>query len=142
VGEEVNPSAYIVNLADCMLVLACGFMVSMIAYWSIDINAVTELDAEEFEQVDPAVVPEDITSEGSSYIEAGIVYMDPSTGDLYMVKGEEGILPGTGSSSRGGSSAGNSQAAASGSTGNAGSSSSSSSTQTQDIVNARASGAD
>ena len=37
VGEDVNPSAYIVNLADCMLVLACGFMVALISYWNIDV---------------------------------------------------------------------------------------------------------
>ena len=86
-AEDINPSAYIVNLADCMLVLACGFMVAMITYWNLDISSTTELDNTELEEVDPSVIDEDeIGSGGTSYIERGTVYQDPSTGKLYMVE--------------------------------------------------------
>ena len=87
VGEDINPSAYIVNLADCMLVLACGFLVALISLFNLDLGPVTtEVDSEEMEQVDPETLEEDITEgSGSYYIEAGKVYRDPNTGVLYMV---------------------------------------------------------
>lgn len=87
-SEDVNPSAYIVNLADCMLVLACGFMVAMISFWNIDLVNVEQLQADQLEQVNPETLPEDMQSGGSYYVEAGTVYMDPNTGDLWMVTEE------------------------------------------------------
>ena len=94
VGEDVNPSAYIVNLADCMLVLACGFLVALISFYNIDVMPATELTEDELEQVEPEEMPEDLLAGGGSYfVEAGTVYRDPSTGVLYMVeqvKAEEG----------------------------------------------------
>ncbi len=86
-GEDVNPSAYIVNLADCMLVLACGFMVAMMTNWNIDID-VTKYDEEDMQKIDASVQPEDLTETGSGYVEAGKVYMDPETGSYYIIKSE------------------------------------------------------
>ena len=85
-SEDVNPSAYIVNLADCMLVLACGFMVAMIVHWNIDITNVEQLENESLEEVDPETILEEIQAGGSYYIEAGTVYQDPNTGQLWMVR--------------------------------------------------------
>ena len=93
-AEDVNPSAYIVNLADCMLVLACGFMVAMMVYWNIDVGNIEELKKESLEEVNPESIIENLQSGGSYYIEAGTVYQDPNTGELWMVRitdeGEEG----------------------------------------------------
>ena len=87
VGEDVNPSAYIVNLADCMLVLACGFLVALISFYNIDVMPATELTEDELEQVEPEEMPEELLAGGGSYfVEAGKVYRDPSTGVLYMVE--------------------------------------------------------
>ena len=87
VGEDVNPSAYIVNLADCMLVLACGFLVALISFYNIDVMPATELTEEDLEQVELEEMPEDLLAGGGSYfVEAGTVYRDPSTGVLYMVE--------------------------------------------------------
>lgn len=98
VGEDVNPSAYIVNLADCMLVLACGFLVALISFYNIDVMPATELTEDELEQVEPEEMPEDLLAGGGSYfVEAGTVYRDPSTGVLYMVeqvKADEGANEG------------------------------------------------
>jgi hypothetical protein len=130
IGEDVNPSAYIVNLADCMLVLACGVIVALVSYWSIDLSAVTELQKTEMTEVDPSALPEDLVNGGAYYIEAGTVYMDPGTGALYMVENN-------GTSTGGqnpGSSAGASPSGTAG-TGTAGASDAS-------IANARALGAD
>ena len=86
IGEDVNPSAYIVNLADCMLVLACGFLVAMISFWQIDLGPrVEELDSEQLQEVEPEEMNEEIFEGGSYYIEAGKVYLDPNTGQYYIV---------------------------------------------------------
>ena len=91
VGEDINPSAYIVNLADCMLVLACGFLVALISFYNIDVMPATELTEDELEQVEPEQMPEDLLAGGGSYfVEAGKVYRDPSTGVLYMVEQVQG----------------------------------------------------
>jgi len=89
-GEDVNPSAYIVNLADCMLVLACGVIVALVAYFDVDLTGVRELKDDDMKPVDPETMPEDIGEGGTYYVEAGTVYMDPATGQLYMVEEVEG----------------------------------------------------
>lgn len=161
VGEDVNPSAYIVNLADCMLVLACGFMVALISYWNIDVTPAQELDGEQLEEVDPETMPEDVTEGGSYYIEAGKVYQDPNTGQLYMVQETDGDAEGAtasggaGAGAEGGSSvsadgsssdssaASNSGAGeTSGNSVSGGSASSAGSGSEDAIRNARAAGAD
>ena len=88
-GEDINPSAYIVNLADCMLVFACGLMVALVSAWSINLGATTKLEPEDIEEVDPLEMPSDFEDSGSYYIEAGKVYRDPNTGVLYMVTEEK-----------------------------------------------------
>lgn len=86
VGEDVNPSAYIVNLADCMLVLACGFLVAVISAFDMDLGNLEQVDATQMEEVDQeAVTPEQIEN-GGGYVAAGTVYMDPKTGVTYWVK--------------------------------------------------------
>ena len=112
VGEDINPSAYIVNLADCMLVLACGFLVALISFYNIDVMPATELTEDELEQVEPEEMPEDLLAGGGSYfVEAGTVYRDPSTGVLYMVEqvdadGGEEAAEGAGETASAGQSSG------------------------------------
>lgn len=115
-GEDVNPSAYIVNMVDCMLVLACGFLVMLMMHWNIATTSVDELDESSMEEVDPQDMPEDVTAGGSYYIDAGKVYQDPNTGQLYLVQenGEgDGASGASGSASASGASAGDGAAAGS-----------------------------
>lgn len=128
-GEDVNPSAYIVNMVDCMLVLACGFLVMLMLHWNIATTSVDELDESSMEEVDPQNMPEDVTSGGSYYIDAGKVYQDPNTGQLYLVQ-ENGDGDGAASGSASGQASGGGSLAA----GSAGSS--------EAAKNARANGAD
>lgn len=131
-GEDVNPSAYIVNMVDCMLVLACGFLVMLMLHWNIATTTVDEVDESSMEEVDPEQMPEDVTSGGSYYIDAGKVYQDPNTGKLYLVQengaaegsegasGESGASAGAGASASAGSSASVGGAAAGGSSASSG----------------------
>lgn len=137
-GEDVNPSAYIVNMVDCMLVLACGFLVMLMLHWNIATTTVDEVDESSMEEVDPEQMPEDVTSGGSYYIDAGKVYQDPNTGKLYLVQengaaeGSEGASASSGSSASAGSAQSASGAASGGSSASSG----------EAVKNARANGAD
>ncbi len=147
VGEDVNPSAYIVNLADCMLVLACGFMVALISYWNIDVTPAQKLDSEELAAVDPQTLPADVQEGGSYYIEAGKVYQDPNTGQLYMVQSaDEGSSSVSGAAGTGGSATTSSAGTVSASTTSGAltgsGSATSSGTSNEAIIASRASGGD
>ena len=80
-----NPMEGVANLADCMLVLACGLMLSLIVSWNLDL-AVDEPLADT-----SLTAVEDLESTGQSledtagYEQMGVVYKDPTTGELYMV---------------------------------------------------------
>lgn len=87
-GDDTDPMASLANLADVMLVFACGLMLSLITYWNIDVSAATEVLADT--KVSEIENPEDITNQlktpdGTSYLDMGRVYMDPTTGKYYMV---------------------------------------------------------
>ena len=82
----INPMEGMSNLADCMLVLACGLMLSLIVSWNLDLAVDQPLEnnddlaaVEELQSSDTS--PED----ASSYEQLGVVYKDPATGELYMV---------------------------------------------------------
>lgn len=84
VEEDVNPNAYIVNVADCMLVLMLGFLVALVAYYGV------ELQQEEVE--DQLVgIEMNLDSNGDGIVddgfdEAGVVYRDAETGKYYLLE--------------------------------------------------------
>lgn len=83
--EDVDPMASVANLADVMLVFACGLMMALVTFWNIDVTVFSELENEQLEAIEnPGDLPEELTEGGSSYIEKGMVYQDPSTGKYYM----------------------------------------------------------
>lgn len=89
-GDDVNPSQYLTNLADCMLVLAVGFMVALVAAYKVDVSAVAEIqDMTELSDVEE--MAREMQSDGNSYNRLGEVYQDPETGKIYMISetGEE-----------------------------------------------------
>lgn len=110
--EEVDPMSSVANIADAMLVFACGLMIALVVAWEVDLSNVKEVELENSEQVEDIQSLEDILSaEGSSYIQRGTVYQDPKTGTMYLL--EEGAgEQGAGAS---GSSAGSADAAGAGS---------------------------
>ncbi|MCR5846276.1 MAG: hypothetical protein K6G78_06925 [bacterium] len=82
-GEDVNPSAYITNIADCMLVLALGLLVALIARFDL------QLDQQPEEQIIGIEVNMDADNDGvidEGYEQKGEVYYDSATGKYYMVQ--------------------------------------------------------
>ncbi len=87
--EDADPRVGLVNLADVMLVFACGLMLALVAYWNLDVSAmqqVTETDSmEEVENVEEL----DSATGGDSYQDMGRVYKDPKTGTMYLLSKED-----------------------------------------------------
>lgn len=91
--ENINPLDGVANLADVMLVFACGLMLALITYWNVDVAATREQTV----NVPPGVeLTEDISGadsgDGPQNLEGleqyGMLYRDPVTGKLYFMQGE------------------------------------------------------
>ncbi|MEA5019615.1 MAG: DUF2149 domain-containing protein [Gordonibacter sp.] len=123
--EDADPRIGLVNLADVMLVFACGLMLALVVKWNIDLPNVQELDSSSMQEVsDVEKMVDAVNSSSSSYMELGKVYQDPNTGKLYMMTETEGS--GDASASSSGANAGTSgDAAASSASSSSGSASSS-----------------
>ena len=91
--EDVNPMDSTGNLADVMLVFACGLLLALIINWNVDVSAQTE-------HVEPDVTYEELEQLPSGEAEAldtdvqyekleVAVYRDPVTGKMYMVQANE-----------------------------------------------------
>lgn len=84
--EDVDPMGSLANMADCMLVLACGLMMALVVYWNLDLPSIQEMDPTDMQQVeDVEEITGEITSTTNPYMELGKVYQDPATGKLYML---------------------------------------------------------
>jgi hypothetical protein len=87
--EDVNPMDFVGNLADVMLVFACGLMLALITYWNVDVAAT----AEEPDTTQTAIeITEDVSGadtednpESGDLEQYGTVYRDPETGKLYIM---------------------------------------------------------
>ncbi len=88
--EEIDPMSGVINLADAMLVFACGLMVALVLNWNVDISKnMKQIDisnskdvsgTDEFEEKDIQSTDKD-----SLYEKMGTVYKDPSSGKMYMI---------------------------------------------------------
>lgn len=87
--KESNPMDGLANLADVMLVLACGLMLSLIVAWNVDVGnsslvglpsdtTLTEVEDEQTEAVNDKLNEE-------LYEEYGVVYRDSETGKMYII---------------------------------------------------------
>ena len=86
VEEDVDPNAYLTNIADCMLVLMLGAVVALIAYYNVDLSA-----QQEDRETVGIEVNMDANEDGvidDRYEESGHVYYDSSTGNYYFVADE------------------------------------------------------
>ena len=91
--EDADPRVGLVNLADVMLVFACGLMLALVSYWNLDISAMTEvIQADQMAEVEGI---EDLQDQlngngGTNFTQLGMVYEDPMTGKMYMLKEDVG----------------------------------------------------
>ncbi len=93
--DSFNPMDGTANLADVMLVLACGLLLSLITHWNVDVGRTEKLvglsEKTRLTEVEDAEKTEiEDLKGGQGFEEMGIVYRDSATGKLYVIsKGEE-----------------------------------------------------
>ena len=78
VTEEVDAMAGVANLADVMLVFACGLMAAVILNWNVDLSKtrVEILQREQMQELDNAEEMEQDIQSSSSFEQKGTVYED------------------------------------------------------------------
>ena len=87
--EDFDPMSSMGNLADVMLVFACGLLLALIINWNVDVAQVAQQQPDMKYEVEGIQEGETQTIEGESKLqEMGTVYMDPETGKYYVVEGE------------------------------------------------------
>lgn len=85
--EDVNPNAYLTNLADCMLVMVVGLLIALVTHYNVDLQQQDEPD----ETVGTEVTMDadgDGEIDGNYEATEGTVYRDSETGAYYLVTGE------------------------------------------------------
>ena len=85
--ENADPRVGLVNLADVMLVFACGLMVAIVAHWGVNLSAVQAISTDSAKKIeDIQKMAEDMKSAGGGYDKLGMVYQDPNTGTMYLLQ--------------------------------------------------------
>lgn len=82
---DVDPMSGVSNLADIMLVFACGLMVALVLRWNVKLippSQVEEADLQELTGSD-TLTEEELA--GDRYQSEGTVYRDTETGRLYII---------------------------------------------------------
>ena len=88
-GEGGGLLEGVANLADVMLVLACGLMLALVINWNIDVSPGKPEEPPKANEIQTEL--EFSGSEGENldadadYEELGRVYRDPATGKLYLI---------------------------------------------------------
>lgn len=76
------------NMADAMLVFACGLLLALIMSWNVDVTDQGEIqnpkEKYEVEGIENGVTEE--IDENTNLQEMGKVYKDPETGKYYVVE--------------------------------------------------------
>lgn len=82
--SEGSPMESIANIVDVMLVFACGLLLALVTVWNVDIG----LDRPDnmYEVNDVVASAPGVSKDG--LVEAGKVYVDPATGNLYFLEDE------------------------------------------------------
>ncbi len=86
----MNPMDGLANLADAMLVLACGLMLALIVNWNVDIS-LEEVDLSRGQEItDVENLSEDLQAQmsDSDYQRMGTLYIDPETGKMVLLTEE------------------------------------------------------
>ena len=80
--SEGSPIESIANIVDVMLVFACGLLLALVTVWNVDIG----LDRPDNMYEVSDVVNESQNVQKENLQEAGKVYRDPATGNLYFIE--------------------------------------------------------
>lgn len=82
--SEGSPMESIANIVDVMLVFACGLLLALVTVWNVDIGLDRPDNNNMYEVSD--VVEDSQSVSKDNLQEAGKVYRDPATGNLYFIE--------------------------------------------------------
>ena len=87
--SEGSPMESIANIVDVMLVFACGLLLALVTGWNVDIG----LDRPDSDRMHPVsnVGQSSENVNKDNLVEAGKVYQDPDTGNLYFIEDEGAV---------------------------------------------------
>ena len=77
------------NLADVMLVFACGLILALIINWNVDVTTISTTQEPIKYEIDGIDENAEKTLDGAENLEEmGKVYLDQDTGKYYVIEGE------------------------------------------------------
>lgn len=80
--EEIDPMIYAVNMVDCMLVLAVGFLIFIILFMNTPQEKAVDIKIGKQLNITPQ---KSSSSSKSGLTPTGTVYTDPKTGKMILV---------------------------------------------------------
>lgn len=94
-GEgDLNPLDGVANLADVMLVLACGLMAAVILKWNVNLTdmGLRQVDLTRGKEVTGVEAKDSQMQKtpdaAGGFEKMGILYKDPETGKMYVLSGD------------------------------------------------------
>lgn len=87
--EDLNPMEGVANMADAMLVFACGLLLALILSWNVSVNEMGEINTNANQVYEVNGIDGGITQqidENTNLEEMGTVYRDPVTGKYYLLQ--------------------------------------------------------
>ena len=87
--EDFSPMEGVGNMADAMLVFACGLLLALIISWNVDVSETGEIQQQpqvkyEVENIGDTIEEDADVTENLK--DMGRVYQDPATGKYYVVE--------------------------------------------------------
>lgn len=87
--DDFSPMEGVGNMADAMLVFACGILLALIVSWNVEISEYGEINRDagiKYEVEDIGEGAEETIDPAEGLEEMGKVYRDPKTGKYYVIE--------------------------------------------------------
>lgn len=87
--DDFSPMEGVGNMADAMLVFACGILLALIISWNVDISEYGEISANNYNKYEVNNIEEgetEVIDPAEGLEEMGKVYRDPETGKYYVIE--------------------------------------------------------
>ena len=87
--EDFSPMEGVGNMADAMLVFACGILLALIISWNVEISEHGEISSQQGRKFEVENIGQETTQTidpETELEEMGKVYRDPDTGKYYVIE--------------------------------------------------------
>ena len=87
--EDFSPMEGVGNMADAMLVFACGLLLALIISWNVDVSETGEIKKQPNARYEVENIGDEIEEDAAAtedLKDMGRVYQDPKTGKYYVVE--------------------------------------------------------